>query len=322
MAKALEKAAEHLSEITECSICRSAFTDPRMLPCIHTFCVECLNRTGDADQKKPGEKMPCPLCRKEFIIPADGMKGVPMNFFMEDLLEFKKTLQMGSDTIICGMCNIRNKGTTEQIPKATVKCLECQDYYCDSCVEVHQFQKLSKHHQIMNIGSDMTLETRRLISTKSCPKHSHNLLNYYCAECRKIVCVSCFVESHKLHDCKDVTTVDEEFRQTIEKKARKMSTYVIEMLLMRNHNEKRKEDFLKQIVVAEKEIFKGNQELKDMIDRHTKSLLDELSVRKSKHLKEMETGMEEIDRYCTIFASFEAYCSELTLKRSASDICT
>ena len=59
-----------------------------------------------------------------------------------------------------------------------------------------------------------------------------------------------------------------------------------------------------------------------MIDEHTKSLLNQLSVIKSKHLKEMETGMEAIDRYITIFRSFETYCTELISKGSASDICS
>src|SRR6218665_299028 len=70
------KAEDKLLEITECPICMSAFTDSRMLLCIHTFCFECLKHTTDATQKKPGDKMPCPLCRKEFIIPEDGMHGV------------------------------------------------------------------------------------------------------------------------------------------------------------------------------------------------------------------------------------------------------
>src|SRR6218665_819553 len=289
MAKALEKAAEHLTEITECPICRSAFIDPRMLPCIHTFCVECLIRTGEAEQKKPGEKMPCPLCRKEFIIPADGMNGMQKNFFMENLLEFKKTLQMGSDTIICDMCNIKKESKTGQVSKATTRCLECQDYYCDSCVKVHQFQKVTKDHQMVKIGTDPKSDRNRLISMKSCTKHIHKLLDYYCAECRKVVCVSCFIESHASHKCKDVTTVDKEFRQTVERKASNVSVYVKKMLFMRKDNEKQKEDFLKEIAEKENEIHKRNQELKDVIDRHTKSLLDELSVIKSKHLKEMES---------------------------------
>src|SRR6218665_874747 len=278
MAESGQKAEKQLREITECSICMSVFTDPRILPCIHTFCFECLKHISEAEQKKPGEKMPCPLCRKEFIIPEDGLNGVQKNFFMENLLEFKSALQMGSSTVICDMCNIRNDGKVGEIPKATMKCLECKDYYCDSCVKVHQFQKVTKDHQIVKIGSDMKSETKRIVSMKSCNKHRHRLLDLYCVDCKKIVCVSCFVESHKSHDCKDVTTVDEEFRQTIEKRARKITAYLNEMLLMRNNNDKRKADLLKQISEKEKEIHKRNQELKQMIDRHTKLLVGELSV--------------------------------------------
>src|SRR6218665_835485 len=322
MTDTFEKAAEHLREITECAICRTAFTDPRILPCIHTFCVECLSRTGEAEQKKPGDKMPCPLCRTEFIIPEDGMHGVQKNFFMENFLEFKTALQLGSDIIICDMCKIKNDGKTVETPKATMRCMECQENYCEDCAKIHHLQKAAKDHQMANIGTEMKSERNKIISVKCCTKHIHKPLDYYCAECKEIVCVSCFVERHKLHDCKDVTTVNEEFRETIKKNATKISTSATQMQLLRYNNEKRKADFLKCIVEKEKEIHKRNQELKDVIDRQTKSLLDELSVIKSNELKEMETEMEEIDRYCTIFASFEAYCIELTLKGSASDICS
>src|SRR6218665_460591 len=183
---------ERLQKIIECPICMSTFTDPRMLPCIHTFCFVCLKHTSEAAKKKPGDKMPCPLCRKEFIIPADGMKGVQKNIFMENLLECKTELQVGSDTIICDMCNIRNAGKAGRIPKATMRCLDCQDHYCDSCVKDHQFQKVTKDHQMVKIGRNMKSETRRLVSTKLCPKHTHNLLNSYCVECKELICHSCF----------------------------------------------------------------------------------------------------------------------------------
>src|SRR6218665_2048997 len=322
MAESGQNAEKQLKHITNCPICMRAFTDPRILPCIHTFCLECLKSTSEATKKYPGGNIPCPLCRKEFIVPEDGMNGVQKNFFMENLLEFKNALQMGSATINCDMCNLSNKGTSRQVTKATMRCIECQDYYCDSCVEIHQFQKVSKHHEMVQIGSDMKSETKRLVSKKFCTKHIEKPFDYYCAECQKIVCVSCFVESHKSHDCKDVTTVDEEFRQIIEKKARKTSAYINDMLLMRNSNEITRARLMEEIAGTEIKIHKRNQELKDLIDRHTKSLLDELSMIKSRHLKEMETSMEEIDRYCTIMKSFEAYCTELALKGSASDICS
>src|SRR6218665_2034612 len=192
---------------------------------------------------------------------------------------------MGNTTIICDVCNLRDEGKTRQVPKATMRCMECQDYYCEGCAEIHRLQKVSKDHQMVNIGSDLTSETKRLVSIKSCTKHVHKRLDYYCYDCKKVVCVSCFVESHKFHDCKDVTTVDEEFRQAIEKEAWKVSTYVKDMLQMRNNNENKNADFLKEIVEKEKEILKRNKELKDIIDRHTTSLLDELFIIKSKNLK-------------------------------------
>jgi len=219
--------------------------------------------------------MPCPLCRKEFIIPENGMISVQKNFFMENLLEYKSALQMSED------------------------------------------------HQMVDrpIGGEVKSERKQFISRKSCKIHNNNPLNYYCAGCKNIVCKSCF-ERHKLHDCKDVSTVDKEFRQTIQKRTLKISTYMNEMLVKRNNIEKRKADFLKQIFEEEMKIHERNFELKVMIDRHAQSLLDELSVIKSKHLNEIKTVMEDIDRNFTVLESFEAYCTELISKGSASDICS
>src|SRR6218665_3285571 len=102
----------------------------------------------------------------------------------------------------------------------------------------------------------------------------------------------------------------------------KVSIYAEEMRSKGKNAEIRKEDFLKEIVDTEKDIHKRNQELKDMIDEHTKLLLDELSVIKSKHLKEMETGMQAIDRVYRISTSFKRYCTELIASGTASDICS
>src|SRR6218665_2019357 len=181
---------------------------------------------------------------------------------------------------------------------------------------------MSKDHQMVPIGREVKTERSRFVSKKSCTIHVNTPLNYYCADCKKIVCMPCFVESHKLHDCKDVSTVDEEFRQTIQKRTLKISTYMNEMLVKRNNIVKRKADFLKQIFEEEMKIHERNFELKVMIDRHVQSLLDELSVIKSKHVNEIKTVMEDIDRNFTVLESFEAYCTELISKGSTSDICS
>src|SRR6218665_3569080 len=323
MAGTKETTTNQLREITECPICMDVFTNPRVLPCIHTFCLECLKRISETKQKGPRNKLPCPLCRKEFLIPADGIDGVPKNFFVENLLQYKMTLNMGSATIVCDVCGASDDSKTGPIPTATMRCLECQDNYCDGCVKVHQFLKISRDHKLVKIGSDAeTPGINRVYSVKYCSEHSQKPVEYYCADCKKIVCVYCFVERHKSHDCKAITTVDTDFRQTIEKNARKIANYANEILVVKESIETRKEDFLVEIVEKEKAIHKRNQELIEMIDRDTKLLLDELSAVKATHLKKMQDELEITDRDFTILKGFEEYCTELVSKGSASDICS
>jgi len=76
---------KELDDMTECSICTEVFTDPRVLPCIHTFCLQCLLNYGK--DKQPGESMACPLCREEFTITVNGLSGTPKNFTMEKLIQ-------------------------------------------------------------------------------------------------------------------------------------------------------------------------------------------------------------------------------------------
>src|SRR5580693_9487921 len=76
------------SDITECSICLEPFKKPKALPCLHTFCLECLEKYGE--NEVPEAKVPCPFCRREFTIPKDGFQNLPGNFFIEQLLEDRR----------------------------------------------------------------------------------------------------------------------------------------------------------------------------------------------------------------------------------------
>jgi len=83
-------ADKELVDMTECCICTEVFTDPRVLPCIHTFCLKCLLNYGK--DKQPGDRMACPMCRKEFTIPADGLSGLQKNFYAEKLVHVRNVL--------------------------------------------------------------------------------------------------------------------------------------------------------------------------------------------------------------------------------------
>ena len=56
---AAKRWSEEISDITECPICVETFTDPKVLPCVHTFCIKCLLKYGEHEENdKPGDKWP------------------------------------------------------------------------------------------------------------------------------------------------------------------------------------------------------------------------------------------------------------------------
>ncbi|ESO91596.1 hypothetical protein LOTGIDRAFT_121855, partial [Lottia gigantea] len=63
MATALPK-----SPNLECSICLGSFKTPKIVPCGHSFCLECLVRYTDCRE----ETFPCPYCKQVVEIPRVG----------------------------------------------------------------------------------------------------------------------------------------------------------------------------------------------------------------------------------------------------------
>ena len=82
------------SEITDCRICFEAFKKaPKLLPCGHSFGEKCLRQFCEHNKHKPGDQVPCPLCRTKFEIPEGGVSNLPKNwsiFFRNLLLGMEK----------------------------------------------------------------------------------------------------------------------------------------------------------------------------------------------------------------------------------------
>ena len=145
-------AARQLSvvkELTECCVCIEVMRDPRVLPCQHTFCLQCLVNCGS--DKQPGNRIPCPLCRTKFTIPADGFSGTQKNYDMAKLLSARK-LSAGEDAgqregglVLCDVCS------SEAAPPATKRCLECQQNYCDQCSRSHTIIKATASHVVVPV---------------------------------------------------------------------------------------------------------------------------------------------------------------------------
>ncbi|XP_041484807.1 tripartite motif-containing protein 3-like [Lytechinus variegatus] len=80
--------AEEIKRLLECPMCLELFTSssrkPKLLPCQHTLCLECM------DMLQQGNRIQCPQCRQEHTCPADGPAQLPNNFTMLALLDVQQ----------------------------------------------------------------------------------------------------------------------------------------------------------------------------------------------------------------------------------------
>jgi len=117
-----------LTDLASCPICLELFDKPKSLPCLHTFCLKCLE--GYWRDKEPEDEVPCPLCRKEFRIPTEGLTGLLNNFNAESLVDARKTSSYVVAQVPCEVCSAEYGDDVHNVPVATVYCVDCSERLC------------------------------------------------------------------------------------------------------------------------------------------------------------------------------------------------
>jgi len=306
--------AKQLDEITECPICTEVYTDPRVLPCVHTYCLKCIE-TWSKD-KQPGDEVACPLCRKAFTLSSNGVEDLPKNFFVTNLLQMKELSSVESKTSACEACS-GNEVTEKK--EATVYCVECQQKLCRACEEDHRKFKVTRQHNTVELGVETQMLTLAMLPS-TCDMHADKFLEIYCFDCKLIICMMCYIEIHNSHKCSDVNKVVEEFRQQMESDVDSITAGIVKCREMLASIEKEKNEFSDIVSKTESEISEKAEQLKQMIDIHKEKLMNELSSMKQKRMKEIESLREEIERQLLSMESYKKYVDEVRQKGTACDI--
>lgn len=75
------KTLKESEETEDCSLCLKTFTNPKILPCFHTYCLKCLQSYVEANAHN--QKFACPLCAFECVIPPGGVGDLQTNFYIK-----------------------------------------------------------------------------------------------------------------------------------------------------------------------------------------------------------------------------------------------
>jgi hypothetical protein len=73
---------EQVQEVIKCPICLETFHDPRMLPCSHTFCLQCIKNIASHNN---GQFL-CPL-RDGAKVANKNIDSLPINLVVRDIAD-------------------------------------------------------------------------------------------------------------------------------------------------------------------------------------------------------------------------------------------
>ena len=116
----LLKLEEHL----KCPVCIDLYTNPKILPCLHSFCQECLEGLPQ-EREARGDTyyLSCPTCRQRMEVPREGVGAFPVAFHLNNLKEIMQNLQRNVPNPQQVTCNDHDKVFCETCKK--VICLHC-----------------------------------------------------------------------------------------------------------------------------------------------------------------------------------------------------
>ncbi|KAA0722325.1 Tripartite motif-containing protein 2 [Triplophysa tibetana] len=110
-----------------CSICLDRYNNPKVLPCLHTFCERCLQNYIPAHSLT----LSCPVCRQTSILPEKGVAALQSNFFITNLME---VLKRSPDTNLSEDCiETINGVTTGQLLSCPNHGGNVMEFYCPPC---------------------------------------------------------------------------------------------------------------------------------------------------------------------------------------------
>ena len=179
-------------EIT-CPVCQDHFQEPKILPCCHYYCKQCIQKL--AMRAGANQPFPCPECRRDTLLPQNDPNQLPTAFFVNRMKELHTKMEKahGKVEALCEQCSGG---------KATAFCRHCTEFICEECVKSHQKLKVYMGHKVTSLEELKKGESEEILIKKppppTCKDHDEQM-KIYCFDCNRLICRDCTMIDHKEH---------------------------------------------------------------------------------------------------------------------------
>ena len=190
------------TQLSVCKHCKNVYQDPRILSCLHSYCLQCINKI----HVQGTTSITCPSCNHPTPLPDGGVASLPPNIRLKEEAQQDKILQLliSSTLPVCEFCGDDN---------SVAYCKDCNKVLCQDCWKYHKKAITSRSHSTYAVD-DLKKKGRSDLlkilpsSTPSvtlCPDHDDQKLVLYCTQCAVPVCDKCSTGRHKGHPVKEVS---------------------------------------------------------------------------------------------------------------------
>ena len=304
---------DNLHDEVSCSVCMCTFTEPKQLPCLHSFCLHCLNEL----QRTSGLRgqITCPECRKQFGIPSSGNPSeLPTNFRINSLLDVLAIKQCNTTGVKCENCDKRSA--------QSLYCFQCYAFWCEYCITAHNLIRANKDHRALALKDFQDQDIEDMLKRPAfCQKKNHEKeeLKFFCKDCEVAICNSCVAT---IHDGHAKVILEEATNERKERLNSGIQSLKEKALQKRNEIGKLEQNSIDvQVQVADVKnkvqtsadhmiaiIEARKQDIFNTVDKQAKESLDRLALRKGEvenQMKMIESAIEETETFLKRSSSAE-----------------
>jgi len=294
----------NLKEEVTCSVCIHLYEEPKQLPCLHIFCLECLNDLARTSARHG--KIKCPLCQIEVAVPESGsMETLPDCFYLKNLLDILAIKECNTSKVTCGNCDQKSEDTSY--------CFNCGKFWCKDCINAHNILRENKEHRVLALKDFQEEDFKDILKRPAfCRKelHEKGVLKFYCKECEVPACHTCVTLEHNRHQVEHLEKATRAVKDNIaiqidttKKSCQTMSIYIRELEEQTRITEHRsqiiKEQIQQTVETMISTLKQQERKLLAEVDNQTKEVLEKFENDKAKiqdQLKQREKIITRIER--------------------------
>ena len=318
----------NLKEEVTCSVCIHLYTNPKQLPCLHIFCLECLNNLARTSTRRG--KIKCPICETEVAVSETGtMETLPSCFYVKNLLDILAIKECNTSKVTCGNCD-------EKRDEASY-CFHCGKFWCKECLNGHNILRENKEHRVISLKDFQDKDFEDVLKRPAlCHKelHGKEVLKFHCKRCKVPACQTCVIVEHGGHDVEHLELAARAVKnsiscklETVKESSQALANYVRELEEATTVFENRSQIIKRQIQETAKSLVatiqQQEQELTAKLENDTKTFVEdhmrskatyrdqikknEELIKQAEHLLERSTGAELVRNKTVIDEIFQGF---------------